>query len=118
MEPSFEELVADALDTLPPEISARMDNVEVVIEDEPPPDELARLEPGSTLLGHYHGIPLTERGDHYTNVLPDRISIYEGPLRRMCRDAEEIKEQVRITVVHEIAHHFGIDDDRLDELGY
>ena len=71
-----------------------------------------------TLFGLYHGIPLTKRGGHYEGVLPDRISIYKGPIERFARTPERIKEQVRVTVVHEIAHHFGIDDDRLDELGW
>jgi predicted Zn-dependent protease with MMP-like domain len=114
---TFEELVADALDSLPPELAARMDNVEVVVEDEPPWDMVSRLAPGSTLLGLYHGVPLTERG-HYDRMLPDKISIYRGPITRLARTPDRIREQVRRTVIHEIAHHFGIDDDRLHELGW
>ena len=105
----FEELVADALDALPPELGSMMRNVAVVVEDEPP-------QPG--LLGLYEGIPLTERGEWYTGVLPDRISIYRATICAACADEAEVVEQVRITVVHEVAHHFGIDDDRLDELGW
>ena len=113
----FEGLVADALDSLPEEIAAAMENVEVVVEDEPPQEYLRTLSPGGTLLGLYHGIPLTDRY-HYTNTMPDKISIYRGPITRVAHTREDIREQVRRTVIHEIAHHFGIDDDRLDELGW
>ncbi len=115
----FEELVAEALDSLPPDIAAAMENVAVVVEDEPPADALAGLSRDQTLLGLYHGVPLTERGpERYHGVLPDRISIYRGPITRLFRSPQEIKEQVRKTVAHEIAHHFGIDDTRLGELGW
>ena len=110
----FERLVVEALDSLPPDIAEAMSNVEVVIEDEPPHQYVG---PGHTLLGLYHGVPLTERG-HYTNVMPDKISIYRGPITRLARTPSAIREQVRRTVVHEIAHHFGIDDRRLHELGW
>ena len=113
----FEELVGDALDSLPEEFATRMDNVEVVVEEEPSPEELARLPRGHTLFGHYHGIPLTGRG-HYDRALPDKISIYKGPIERAFRTPDAIREQVRRTVLHEIAHYFGIDDDRLHELGW
>ncbi|MDQ3878845.1 MAG: metallopeptidase family protein [Actinomycetota bacterium] len=117
MSEEFEELVADALDSLPEELGSMMENVEVVVEPEPPREFLARLGPGQTVLGLYHGVPLTKRGI-YANALPDKISIYEGPITRMSRSPDEIREQVRRTVVHEVAHHFGIDDARLHELGY
>ncbi|MEV5509002.1 metallopeptidase family protein [Streptomyces orinoci] len=107
----FEELVAEALDRIPPELTRLMDNVAVFVEDEPPADR-----PG--LLGLYEGTPLTERGEWYAGVLPDRITIYRGPTLRGCRTREEVVEQAEVTVVHEIAHHFGIDDERLDQLGY
>ena len=94
-----------------------MQNVEVVVEDEPPPGMAAGFGHGGELLGLYQGIPLTHRS-HYSNVLPDKISIYRGPITRLARSRERIKEQVRRTVIHEIAHHFGIDDERLDELGW
>ena len=116
-EEAFDELVADALDSLPEEFARRMENVEVVVEPEPPLEMLARLPRGTTLLGLYHGIPLTSRGQ-YGNVLPDKISIYRGPITRIARTPERIKQQVRKTVIHEIAHHFGISDDRLHELGW
>ncbi len=115
---TFQRLVEEALDSLPREIAARMDNVEVVIEDEPPPEATAGLPPGVTLFGLYHGIPLTARGNSYAGVLPDKISIYQGPIERSCRSNAEVREQVRKTVIHEIAHHFGIEDDLLHELGW
>jgi predicted Zn-dependent protease with MMP-like domain len=114
---TFEDLVAEALDTLPEDIERAMQNVEVVVEDEPPRDLVAGLGRGGELLGLYQGIPLTRRG-HYTNVMPDKISIYRGPITRLARTPERIKDQVRRTVIHEIAHHFGIDDERLEELGW
>jgi predicted Zn-dependent protease with MMP-like domain len=113
----FEQLVADALDSLPDDIAARMDNVQVVVEDEPPAEVRAGIGRGNDVLGYYHGVPLTQRG-YYNSVMPDRISIYRGPITRAARTPSGIKEQVRRTVIHEIAHHFGIDDDRLRELGW
>ena len=107
----FEELVADALDQVPEELATLVDNVVVLVEDEPPADD-------PDLLGYYDGTPLTERDTRYAGVVPDRIMIFRHPLLRMCADPDEVVEEVRITVVHEIAHHFGIDDDRLHELGY
>ena len=107
----FEELVGDALDDVPDELASLVDNVVVLVEDEPPEDD-------PDLLGYYDGTPLTERDSTYAGVVPDRIMIYRGPILRMCRDEEQVVDEVRITVVHEIAHHFGIDDDRLHELGY
>jgi predicted Zn-dependent protease with MMP-like domain len=108
---AFEELVGDALDRIPPELTRVMDNVAVFVEDEPPADE-----PG--LLGLYEGAPLTERGEWYAGMLPDRIMIYRGPTLRMCETPEEVVEEVTTTVIHEVAHHFGIDDARLHELGW
>ncbi len=116
-QPSFEQLVTEALDTLPEDLQSRMDNVEVVIEQEPPPEVAAELTGNEEVFGLYHGIPLTERS-HYDRALPDRISIYEGPLRRAARTEETIRSEVRRTVIHELAHHFGIDDERLEELGW
>jgi predicted Zn-dependent protease with MMP-like domain len=115
----FERLVADALDSLPPDIADAMENVDVLVEDEPAPELLAGLERGHTLFGLYHGVPLTQRGpSSYFGAMPDRISIYKGPLTRAFRDPNDIRDEVRITVIHEIAHHFGISDARLDELGW
>ncbi|HET6635315.1 MAG TPA: metallopeptidase family protein [Streptomyces sp.] len=111
----FEERVADALDRIPPELTRLMDNVAVFVEDEPAADD-------PELLGLYEGTPLTERGEWYAGVLPDRITIYRGPTLRMVAaeggDRERVVEEVEVTVVHEIAHHFGIDDHRLHALGY
>lgn len=114
----FEGFVAEAIDSIPDEFRAEMDNVEIVVEDEPPPETLAALVPrGHSLFGLYHGVPKTERGIRYQSM-PDKISIYRGPITRAFRTPARIKEQVRRTVIHEIAHHFGIDDDRLHELGW
>ena len=103
------ELVADALDSIPPELTAYMDNVVITLAEDPP-------EPG--LLGLYEGVPLTERGDSYGGVLPDQIFIYWREILAICETEEDVVEEVRITVIHEIAHHFGIDDERLHELGW
>ena len=107
----FEELVSDALDLVPAELMGLLDNVAVFVEDESPPEE-------PELLGVYHGIPLTERGEWYAGSLPDRITIFRLPILRQCDTEDQVIEEVEITVVHEIAHHFGIDDDRLHDLGY
>ena len=108
----FESLVADALDRVPPELAALMDNVAVFVEDQPPSKD-------SRLLGLYEGVPLTARDSSYgLGTLPDRITIYRLPTLAICADETDVVTQVQITVAHEIAHHFGIDDDRLHELGY
>lgn len=107
----FEELVRDALDSVPDELAQLMDNVAVFVEDEAPAD-------APDLLGIYDGTPLTERGQWYGGVLPDRIIIYMLPTLRICATEDDVVDEVHITVVHEIAHHFGIDDERLHQLGY
>ena len=105
----FEEYARDALDDLPPKLRAEMSNVEIVVEQEPPG--------GQPLLGLYQGVPLTRRGSFYAGALPDKISIYRGPLERLYgRDEETLRRQVRRVVLHEIAHHFGISDERLIEI--
>jgi predicted Zn-dependent protease with MMP-like domain len=109
----FARLVRNALDELPSEFRDRIRNLEIVIEDEPPPE---RLPKGGTLLGLYEGIPLTERGAQEP-YLPDRICIFRGPIERMTVSPRRQADIVRDTVVHEIAHHFGISDARLAELG-
>jgi len=106
----FEALVERALDEIPDEIAALVHNVVVLVEDEPPAND-------PDLLGVYDGVSLTERGADHTG-LPDRITIFRNPLLDLCADEDELVSEVRITVVHEIAHHFGIDDDRLHDLGY
>ena len=108
---AFEELVNQALDDIPDELASLIRNVVVLVEDDAPADE-------PDLLGLYDGVALTDRYGDYGMVLPDRIFIYRQPLLEMCGSEEELEREVRITVVHEIAHHFGIDDDRLHELGY
>ena len=105
----FERLVVDALDEIPDELLAMMDNVSIVIEDRHEDEDL---------LGLYEGVPLTERDDYGGLVMPDRITVYRLPLCDMCESTDEIVDEVRITVVHELAHHFGIDDDELHRLGW
>ena len=107
---AFDDLVARALDQLPAPLASLLDNVVVLVEDEDPDEP--------DLLGLYNGIPLTERGSGYAGALPDTVTIYRRPILAMCESEEEVAEEVQITVVHELAHHFGIDDDRLAELGY
>lgn len=106
----FDELVADALDLIPAELAAAFDNVVILVED--------RNAEEPDLLGLYEGIALTERDSSYAGSLPDTITIYRRALLEMCESEEEVVDEVRITVIHEIAHHFGIDDDRLHELGW
>lgn len=113
----FEDLVADALDEVPEALALEMENVAIVVEDWPTPDQLA--ERGGTLLGLYEGVPLTARDPvTYAGVMPDKITIFRGPLCERARDEVELAAQVRVTVLHEIGHYFGIDDDRLEELGW
>jgi predicted Zn-dependent protease with MMP-like domain len=105
----LEEYAEEALDSLPSDLRARMSNVEIVIDDEPPP--------GQPLLGLYQGVPLTRRGSHYGAVLPDKITIYRGPLVRLYgHDPETLRREVRRVILHEVAHHFGISDERLIEI--
>jgi len=114
----FYELVERALEGLPPELSALLDNVAIVVDDWPEySTPLVADDPDDTLYGLYEGVPLTERGAGYYGMLPDKITIFRGPLKRDF-PREELEGQIRITVVHEIAHHFGIDEERLEELGW
>lgn len=106
----FEDLVDRAMESVPEEFWDMVDNLAVIVEDDPPADQ-----PG--LLGLYEGVPLTERGD-YAGVLPDRVFVYRNPTLRICETPEQVAEEVEVTVVHEIAHFFGIDDERLEELGW
>lgn len=111
---AFEEAVADALDLIPPELAVHIDNVVVLVEDEPSPDA-----DDPDLLGLYEGTPLTERGEWWAaGSLPDRITIFRNPTLRLCDSRDEVVEEVAVTVIHEVAHHFGIDDERLHELGW
>jgi predicted Zn-dependent protease with MMP-like domain len=108
-DPDFERTVLDAVDSLPSELRGRISNVEFVVEDEPPQQQ--------PLLGLYQGVPLTRRGSNYTAVLPDKITIYRGPLERLYGyDPDLLRQQIRRVVLHEVAHHFGISDERLIEI--
>ena len=106
----FEELVGDALDLIPPALAQAIDNVVILVADRDPDDP--------ELLGVYEGIALTDRDTTYAGALPDTITIYRDPLLEMCDTEDDVVEEVAITVIHEVAHHFGIDDDRLHELGW
>ena len=106
---TFEDQVRAALDELPPELAQALQNIAVVVEDEHPED--------TDLFGLYHGVPLPERGD-MSGQLPDKISIYRIPLEDSFSDPRELREEIRITVLHELAHYFGLDEDRIAELGY
>jgi predicted Zn-dependent protease with MMP-like domain len=109
-EQEFESEIESALASLPNDLRDAVSNVEIVVEQEPPP--------GQPLLGLYEGIPLTRRGSWYGGVLPDKITIYRGPLERLYgSDPERLRRQIRHVVLHEVAHHFGISDERLEELG-
>ena len=108
---AFEDAVGDALDLVPVALMDQLDNVVFLVEEEPPPED-------PELLGVYDGVPLTERDLSWGGTLPDRITIFSGPLQRMCQDREELLDEIAVTVVHEIAHHFGIDDETLHDLGW
>ncbi|MDQ3569576.1 MAG: metallopeptidase family protein [Actinomycetota bacterium] len=113
----FEQLVADALDGLPADLGAMMDNVAVVVEDGPTSEQLGGG--GGTLLGLYEGVALPERSPlSYTATLPDRITIFRLPICELAENEAELLDLVRTTVIHEVAHHFGISDERLAELGW
>ena len=125
----FERIVARALDGLPPEVVAMLDNVHVIVEDEPTDAQLALGQgyPGhatahqaagdDTLFGLYEGVPLSRRGADYHLVLPDRITIFRGPLERAFVSPQGIAREVRVTIMHELGHHLGMEEDRLAELG-
>lgn len=115
----FEKLVDEALDSIPEWLLERLENVAIVVEDVPDPDDLEEMDipPGSQLYGLYVGIPLTHRNSGYSMVLPDRIVIYRNALRRNFRDVDELRKQVRRTVLHEVGHALGMDHEKLAELG-
>lgn len=115
----FEQTVAEALDSLPDVFRERLDNVEVVVEDWPDREtlRLAGISHPAALLGFYHGVPLTERSQGYNLVLPDKISIYRQPILLQCRTREQARATIQHVVRHELAHHFGIDDNRLRDIG-
>jgi len=105
----FTELVAEALDGIPPHLGAAMENIAVVVDD---------ISPAGPLLGLYEGVPITRRGIHYSASMPDRITIYMATICEACETRQQVVELVRKTVLHEVGHHFGIDDKRLEELGW
>jgi predicted Zn-dependent protease with MMP-like domain len=109
--PDFERVIQETLDALPRDLRDRISNLEILVEDEPPP--------GQRLLGLYQGVPLTRRSSNYSGALPDKITIYRGPLERLYgHDAALLSAQIKHVVLHEVAHHFGISDERLHELGW
>ena len=114
----FEWLVARAVDSLPEEFRARLENIDVVVDDWPTRGQLSRvgLRRGQTLLGLYEGVPLTKRGRHYGLVPPDKITIFQKPIETKCRYGDEIAAEIQRIVRHEIAHHFGIGDTRLRQI--
>ena len=114
----FTQLVEEALREIPKRFRREMKNVAVIVEDEPSPailDEM-EIEPGDTLFGLYQGTPLPERGWSYGNTLPDRISIFQGPIEEACRDDEEIRDCVAETVIHEFGHYFGMSEEEIEEI--
>ena len=115
---AFEKLVEEALREIPKRFRTEMRNVAVVVEDEPPQDVLDELEipPGETLLGLYQGTPITERGWGHGNTLPDRISIYQGPIEDACEDDDEIRDCIAETVIHEFGHYFGMSEEQIEEI--
>jgi predicted Zn-dependent protease with MMP-like domain len=115
----FERLVARAIESLPEEFRERLENIDVVVADEPTRTQLRGLggKRGETLLGLYEGVPLTERSYNYGFVTPDKVTIFQRPIEAMCQNDAQIIAEVQKVVRHEIAHHFGISDDRLKELG-
>jgi len=120
MDPSaFERLVAKAIDDLPETFRQKLDNIEVVVQDWPDQEtlRLAKVRSPTQLLGFYHGVPQTRRTHRYMLVLPDKISIFQRPIEMRCRTAEDIRRTIHRVLRHEIAHHFGINDERLREIG-
>ncbi len=116
----FRRLVSQAIASLPAPVVQRLENVEVVVEDRPTPEELATagIGPTETLFGLYTGTPLTERGSWYGMVLPDKITLYQRSIEEVCRTRRQVREQIRTTLMHEIGHHFGLSEDELEEAGY
>ena len=117
--PSFARIVAEAVDALPESFRDRLDNVEIVVEDWPDPEtmQVAGIRHPAQLLGFYHGVPLTRRGQGYTLILPDKITLYQRPIEMRCRTPEELHQTIHHVLRHEAAHYFGLDDDRLREIG-
>jgi predicted Zn-dependent protease with MMP-like domain len=110
----FESAIADAVDSLPEEFLRRLDNVEIMWEDEPQPEMVRRMG-GDTLLGLYEGVPLTERNQGYSMIMPDRITLYRRPIERVSRHRGETIRQIRATIIHEIGHYFGLSEAEIRE---
>ena len=116
-EERFEDLVADALESIPPELAEQLENIAVIVQDWPTEQQLHGRR--GTLLGLYEGIDLTRRSPlGYAGVMPDRITIFRGPLCSLARDEDDLARQVRVTVLHEVGHYFGMSEERLHELGW
>jgi predicted Zn-dependent protease with MMP-like domain len=116
-EERFEQMIADALDEIPAELAGAIENVAVVVEEWPTREQAARA--GGTLLGLYEGIPITRRGPiSYGGVAPDRITVFRGPLSMLAHDDADLAQRVRVTVLHEVGHYFGMSDERLREMGW
>jgi predicted Zn-dependent protease with MMP-like domain len=116
-EARFEQMVADALDEIPPELGREMENVAVVVEEWPSPEQAARTR--GILLGLYEGVPITRRGPiSYSGVAPDHITVFRGSLCALARDEADLARRVRVTVLHEVGHYFGMSDARLREMGW
>ena len=115
----FERIVAQAIENLPEEIRERLENIDIVVADEPTRAQLGHqdLKRNETLLGLYEGVPLTERTHSYSFAMPDKITIFQKPIESKCKNDAQIMTEIQKVVRHEIAHHFGIDDDRLHEIG-
>ena len=118
--PDFSAILDNAIKELPEEFREKLENVAIIVEDYPSKELLERMEvpEDETLFGLYEGVPLTERGHFEAPLLPDRIYIFQREIEDACDSPEEVKEELKITLVHEIAHFFGIDDDYLEEIGY
>ncbi|HEX7880905.1 MAG TPA: metallopeptidase family protein [Candidatus Eisenbacteria bacterium] len=116
----FEKLVSEAVSALPDEFLAHLGNVDIVVEEFPGPDiiEIEQLESPYDLLGYYEGVPLTERHSSSEPMIPDRITIFQAPIESICNTRAELMEEIQKTVVHEVAHFFGLDEDRISELGW
>jgi len=116
---TFEQLVVQALQTLPAWVHAKMDNVDVTVDEVPSAAQRRRLglSPHTTLMGLYEGVPRTRRSHGYGMVLPDKITLFRRPILAACRTPQEVQARIRMVVIHELGHHFGLDEDRLRELG-